>query len=88
MELYNQRIKKEEMAALYSIADCALVAPLRAGMDTDVHDYVTCRGSGGDEEDAGVVVVRFYTIQSFDIMFTIIHRYLNSLVRQGVFAGL
>jgi trehalose 6-phosphate synthase/phosphatase len=56
VELYNQRIKKEEICALYRIADVALVAPLRAGMNTDVHEYVTCRGSG-DEEDVGVVVV-------------------------------
>lgn len=57
VELYNQRIKKEEICALYSVADVALVTPLRAGMNTDVHDYITCRGANSTEEDVGVVVV-------------------------------
>lgn len=59
IELHSSIIKNDDVYALYRVADVALVTPLRAGMNTDVHDYVACCNpvDGPEENHGGVVVI-------------------------------
>ena len=44
---YHQTIKKDEFYALLSVADLALITPLRDGMNTTSMEFVICQQKTG-----------------------------------------
>lgn len=52
---YHHRIDPEEYYALMSIADAALITPLRDGMNTTSHEFVVCQ----DKNMGGLILSEF-----------------------------
>lgn len=48
---YHQHIKKDEFYALLSVADLALITPLRDGMNTTSMEFVICQEEVSKEKD-------------------------------------
>lgn len=57
IEYVNKRLTLEEICALYSVAQVALITPIRDGLNLVSHEYVACQKS----ENPGVLILSEFT---------------------------